>query len=165
MKRLACASVAFIALAAATSAFAGSGNPASDTATASATVISPLTVTKVDDLVFGKVVQPTAGSGTATIAASSGATIVLSGLTAPSAQGTKPAHFTISGDSTTAWTAALTAPATLSGAVSGTIGFAATTSTLTGSPTNFYVGGTITVSETSTPQTYSGTLTLTATYN
>jgi len=163
MKLVAYAAVAVFAFAA-TSAFAGSGNPASDSATASATVISPLTVTKVDDLVFGKVVQPTTGSGTAAIAASSGAQIQLTGLTAPTAQGTKPAHFTISGDNTTAWTASLSAPTTLANG-SATIPFTATTSTLTGSPADVYVGGSITVSNSTTPQTYSGTLTLTATYN
>lgn len=164
MKLVAFAAVAIFAVAGATSAFAGSGNPASDSATASATVISPLTVTKVDDLVFGKVVQPSTGSGTAAIAASSGSQIVLSGLTAPTAQGTKPAHFTISGDNTTAWTASLAAPSTLANGAA-TIGFSATSSTLTGSPSDVYVGGTITVTSSTTPQTYTGTLTLTATYN
>ncbi len=164
MKVLACVAVSLFVLAGATSAFAGVGNPASDTATASATVISPLTVTKVDDLVFGKVVQPTTGSGTASIAASSGSQIQLSGLTAPTAQGTKPAHFTVSGDNTTAWTAALTAPTTLTNG-SDSIAFTASTSTLTSSPKDVYVGGTITVTNTTTPQLYTGTLTVTATYN
>jgi hypothetical protein len=165
MKKLLGAVSALALIGAAAPALAGSGNPASDTAQASATVVAPLTVTKVDDLVFGKVVQPTSGSGTATIAALSGATASLTGLTAPSGQTTNPAKFTITGDATTTWTASVSTLSTLSDGASHTIPIVLSNSTLTGSPATVYVGGQITVASTDTPATYTGSITVSANYN
>ncbi len=164
MKYLMGAATAALVLGGASMAFAGSGNPASDSATASATVISPLTVTKLSDLQFGKIVEPASGSGTASVAATSGGALTMSGVTAPGGQTVTSAHFTVTGDSTTAWTAAVAAPATLtSGANS--IPFAVSNSTLTGSPAEVYVGGQITVASTAVPATYTGTITVSAQYN
>lgn len=162
MRYLIGAASAALVLASASMAFAGSGNPASDVGSATATVISPLTVTHVDDLVFGKIVQ---AAGTATIAASSGASVQLSGLTAPGGQTTKPAKFTVTGDGTSAWTATVSPLTSLSDGASHTLGFAETTSTLTGSPANVYVGGTLTILATSTPASYTGSITVSASYD
>ena len=158
------AACAALVLGGASMAFAGSGNPASDTAQASATVISPLTVTKQADLAFGKIVEPTSGSGTASVAANSGGALTLSGVTAPGGQTVTAAHFTVTGDGTTAWTASVTAPTSLTSG-GNSIPFAVSTSTLTGSPADVYVGGTITVASTTVPATYTGTITVSAQYN
>lgn len=152
-------------------------NTDSETATGTITILQPLTLTKNDDLVFGRVVRPTSGDGHAIIAASAGAqTSGTGGAVALDTSSTKPAKFTIDGEGgasvnvtippsfnmTGPGTAIavqtshdLTTPAAT--LLSGSLGSAGSKA--------FYVGGDATIPSGQASGNYSGTFSVTVTYN
>ena len=174
-RKLLLATAAVATLAAASSANAQASGSAS--ASASVTLIEPLKIQKIDDMAFGTV---TRGVGTISIAASSGAQAsATTGAGAPvilasSLSGTKPAHFTITGQNAQAisWTGTSTTVqlGTLTNAMS--LVYPWGTATLTGAPSampsatyELYVGGSQALAAGDTAGTYSGTFTVQVAYN
>lgn len=142
-----------------------------DSATASATVAAPITVTKDTDLLFGDI-APTASAGVVTMtpagSISSDANTELLGGT------TSAASFDITGEASTAFTASVDATATLNG--SGTAAGESMTVTLSndvpGSPAldgsgvaTINVGGALAVGANQVAGPYSGTFDVTVSYN
>jgi Domain of unknown function (DUF4402) len=158
-------------LAAATLAFAGvagvanadTGNPASDTATATVNVIDPITVTQVDDLDFGNITNVGGGTVTVTTAGARSQTTGV-GLVA----GThSAASFNITAATSYVYNLANSGPVNLDGpgldeAV--LVLSHAGTGTGTGSAVATPVGGTLTFGADDDPGVYTGTFSLTATY-
>ena len=166
-----CALVALISSAAAVPALA-----ASDTGTATVTILRPLTVTKNTDLKFGTVVEPAAGSATVTIDTTGTRTTTL--VVGGAAVGVS--DFTVAGEDGQAVTVSV--PATFP--INNTSGPGSLTVTTTGNTTNVgshnlaggtglgsggtldvKVGGQITVLNTTNSGLYSGTFTVSASYN
>ena len=152
---------------------------ASDTATATAVVLTPMTITKNTDLVFGNLV---AGNGIVTVATDdtrtkAGGTVLPSGVTATAAKftigGTAGQGYSISyagtdtdltsGSDTMAFTyfAEALDAATPSGATSGQ----PATFTPAGATSYLYVGGTVTVGPSQPAGTYTGSVIVTVDYN
>jgi hypothetical protein len=152
--------------------FAGTASAQSSataTATASATIICPIHIVKNADLNFGNVV---AGTGTATIAATSGATDVYSNPQlnpGPTNLGTQtPASFTVTGQSGYTYSRIQSA---VTGAIAANLVLnnvpavaPATAGTLTGGTDTFYVGGVLTVTGLAAGN-YTGTFDETVAYN
>jgi hypothetical protein len=146
---------------------------ASTTGSASAVIVSPISVTAGATLNFGTIDPGTAGgtvvvdtTGTATY---SGVTNVPSGAATPAA-GT----FTIGGDSTLSYNVSFTAGSVTSGANSMTVDTFTSSSTnsgstmpyaLTGGSDTLTVGGKLTVGASQAAGTYTGTYTVTVVYN
>ncbi len=177
MRRLILAASA-IALATAFAAPALAQSSASTTGSGSITVLRPITVTKNADLRFGTVVRPATGSGTAVVAAATGARTVTGGVVGLTSGDTpQAAQFTVDGEGGSS--VSITVPATFtltSGAASLTV---TTSNNLTGAANAqtlsnalgaagtlvFRVGGSVPVASTSATGLYTGTLTVTAAYN
>jgi spore coat protein U-like protein len=141
---------------------------ASGTADVTATVVTPLTVTKVNDLAFGKF---SAGAGTVVISAETGArtqtgTVTLQGGT------TGRATFSLSGQDGLAYTATLEAATiTLSGSgdtpptMLAVLSMHNDTGTFDEVAITLGVGGTLNVAENQAADTYDGTLSVTVNYD
>jgi hypothetical protein len=147
---------------------------ASDTGTATVTILRPITVTKNTDLRFGTVVEPSSGSATVRIDATGARTTTLD--VGGAAFGVS--DFTVAGEGGQA--VAVSVPATFpinKGPDSLTVTTTAAGDTLnTGAQTlsgslgspgvlDVRVGGQITVQSTTNSGTYSGVFTVTASYN
>jgi succinate dehydrogenase/fumarate reductase flavoprotein subunit len=151
----------------ATSAFAS--GTASATANASVTVLSPTTITKTQDLVFGTVIRPTTTNTTIAMDANGNVTAT-GGNGSIVSSTTSAAKFNITVQAATTYTLASTlsfaqaglinvapgAPAATTGAV-GTIAAAGTQ--------EIRYGGQFDVTPATTAQAYTGTLSVTVTYN
>jgi len=141
------------------------GNTSTATGSASAIVVAPLTLTHTTGaaLNFGKF---TTGAGTVVItaagaqSATGGVNIVTGGAPAADA-------FKVAGDSNRTFTITTTNSTVANGAV--TMAFTTTPSAATGTlvagAANFTVGGTLTAVGTEGPGTYSGSYSVTVTYN
>ena len=141
------------------------GNTSTATGSASAIVVAPLTLTHTAGaaLNFGKF---TTGAGTVVItptggqSATGGVNIVTGGSPAADA-------FTVAGDSTRTFTIATTNSTVANGAT--TMAFTTTPSAATGTlvagAASFTVGGTLTAVGTEGAGTYTGTYSVTVTYN
>jgi len=147
-----------------TSAFAA-GNTSTASGSASATVVTPLTLTHTSgaSLNFGKF---TTGAGTVVITAAgvqsaTGAVNIVSGGT-PTADA-----FTVAGDTTRTFAISTTNSTVVNG--SNTITFTTTpsaaTGTLSAGAASFTVGGTLTLLGTEPAGAYTGTYSATVTYN
>lgn len=142
---------------------------ASATATASVTLLQPITLEKVLDMKFGSVMRPTnANTNTVTVSAAGARTISGSGNGGLVGTVSQQAQFKVSGEG--ASNISVTVPATF------TMGpFTVTTSgiypTVIGGAYGSQgtamvnVGGAYTMSSAATPGTYTGTLTVTVSYN
>jgi len=144
---------------------------ASATGTATATIVTPIGITAGANLQFGNMLS-SAVAGTATVAATSSATAVYgSGVSAAGTGGTSNAGtFSITGSTGVAYTLTVPASVTLnSGANSMTAtlngSIANGTNTLSASPTTLYVGGVLSVGANQAAGSYSGTYSVTVTYN
>lgn len=103
-------------------------NTATGTATASATILTPITIVKVTDLNFGNIASGTAGTVVMTAAGVRTAT----GPVLPAVPGTvTAASFTISGEATKTYTVTLPTTISLAGPSSSTM----TVTTFTSNPT------------------------------
>ncbi|HXA39758.1 MAG TPA: DUF4402 domain-containing protein [Phenylobacterium sp.] len=143
----------------------------SATANATATVISPTTITKTQDMNFGTVVRPTSG-GTNTVTLDANNTVTMTGpgngsvVTSP----TTSAKFNIAVQTATNYTLAQTLTFTQSGLTNITPGTAvATTGTLGTIAANgaqeIRYGGSFDIGIATPIQNYTGTLSVTVTYN
>jgi len=149
---------------------------ASDTGTATVTILRPLTVTKNTDLKFGTVVEPSSGSADVTISAAGARTTTLDVGGAAFGAST----FTVAGEDGQA----VTVSAPTSFAIANQNGPGSLTVTTTGNTSNtgaqtlaggtglgsggtllVSVGGKITVLSTTASGLYSGTFTVSASYN
>jgi hypothetical protein len=150
----------------ATGAFAGT---TSATANATVTVISPTSVTKTQDMVFGTLVRPTSGTTTFTLDSSDHVT-ASGGDGSVIASTTSSAKFNIFSTSLINYTLAPSLSFTQPGLTNVAVGAVATTN---GTPGQVPAGGTqeirygasFDVGIATTPQNYTGTLTVIVTYN
>lgn len=142
-------------------------NTSTATATGTTTIIKPITIAKNTDLAFGRIVRPTTGAGTVTMA-NTADTVAAAGGAVALASTTTRAKFTIAGES--ASTATLTVPATLtltSGANNLLVTLAPDQTsplTLAATDTILYVGGSFPVSNTTASGAYTGTFDVTVAY-
>ncbi|MES2140861.1 MAG: DUF4402 domain-containing protein [Bacteroidota bacterium] len=146
---------------------------ASATATASATIITPIAITKTVDMNFGNAAVQ-AGTGGTIVLTPAGTRTVTGGVTLPNVTGTvSSASFNVTGEGTSTYSITLpVAPLTItSGINTMTVStFTSTptpTGTLTAGAQTLLVGGTLNVSAAQAPGTYlSGTpFTVTVNYN
>jgi hypothetical protein len=140
-----------------------------DAASSSVTIIQPISMTKIDDLVFGTVVRPTASQSTITIAAADG-TFNYSGARINASAAPTRARFNVTGE--TGYTANFNADATVTlddggagDAIVVTLTESATTATLTGGAATFYVGGSFTLPSGQLSGVYTGNFNATVSYN
>ena len=156
--------IALVAAVGVLAGFSGAAHAAQGTASATATILSPITVTKTADLAFGKIIAG-ASSGTVTISPAGsltcGAALTCSGTTAAAA-------FNVSGSSSEVVTISPDASVTLtSGANSMTAALNASASTLTLNASgagSFTVGGVLTVGASQSAGSYSGNFNVTVNY-
>ncbi len=172
MKKLLAVVVLATGLFGATSAFAQAS--ASTSASGSVTLIRPITITKTADLEFGRVVKPTAGTGTVSMTNASDATSAGSGAVTLAGITTSRAKFTIDGEG--AQLVNLTVPASFS-IGNGTDSITVTTTNNLGASTtlsgalggagtaSLNVGGSFNVPFAISTGLYTGTLNVTAAYN
>lgn len=139
------------------------------TATASATIISPIAISKTADLSFGNI-APGASGGNATVS-NAGVRSLSGTLTGPST-GITAAGFTVTGLSGASFTITLPASVTLtSGANSMTLDTwdnalgAGPNYTLTGGSISFGLGGVLHVAAAQVAGSYSGSFNVTVGYN
>jgi AICAR transformylase/IMP cyclohydrolase PurH len=140
------------------------------TANATVTVVSPTTITKDQDMVFGTVVRPTTGTNTITLGTNDAVTLSGAGNGSVVASTTSAARFTIASQAAITYTLAPTltfvqtglnniavsAPAVLTG----TLGSVSANGTQ-----DIKYGAAFDIGVATTPQNYTGTLTVVVTYN
>jgi hypothetical protein len=144
----------------------------SATATATATIITPIGIANNADLSFGNIaVNPTAAGGSVTLPASiNPARTVTGGVTLPTISGTvQAAKFTVTGSGSTAYSISIPAISLSNGTNSMALvpncSTSLTTGALSGGTETFYVGGVLTVGATQAVGAYTGTVTVTVNYN
>ena len=151
-------------------------NSATATANSSITVYQPISIVKDADLVFGRVVRPSVGTGPGSVTiANSGARSVAGGVIGLTST-TSAAGFTVTGEG--ASLVAISIPATfqlMNGAVPLTVtttndlatpASTALNGSLGGTGTkSFNVGGSVPITDTTASGAYTGSFMVTATYN
>jgi hypothetical protein len=161
-------------------------NTSSASATVSASIIQPISITKVSNLSFGTIARPASGSSTITLANNTGTNpvSVTSGTAAVVTQGTR-GEFTVTGDEgrqyvisgsgTSAFnlthtnaTDTISFTPTFSANGAGLSGLTGTLSGVLGDfgegSQSLYAGGSFSVTNTTVTGAYSGTMNLTVTY-
>jgi len=156
---------------------ASAQNSASVSATASARIIRPITLTKNADLEFGNIISPTTGSATLTIKQNN-TPAYSNPATKPGSQTgvQNPAQFTMTGEPT--FTYNITSSPAIGGSLiltDGSVAAGHTATAVIGNPTDatgtnlsnpvadvtgtstFYVGGVLTITSTNVPGSYSNT--------
>ena len=141
----------------------------SATANATVTVIAPTSITKTQDMVFGTLVRPTTSATTFTLDSSDHVT-ALGGNGSVIASATSSAKFNIFSTSAIVYTLTPTLTFTQPGLTNITVGAVATTN---GTPGQVAAGGTqeirygasFDVGIATTPQNYTGALSVLVTYN
>jgi hypothetical protein len=144
---------------------------ATQSTTASATIVQPITLAKDSDLAFGTVVKPTSGTNTITIDETAGTRTKSGGGDAALATSTTSrAAFTVGGES--GQTFSITVPSTATMTRSGgsetlTVNLVktGTSGTLSGGAATFGVGGNFDVASTTVSGAYSGAFNVTVAYN
>ena len=147
--------------------------PASDTATTSATVVTPIAIVDAQNLNFGEFAAGTGGTVVLTTGGAASATgdVVLTGGTATAAQftvtGQADASFSIgiADDDLTHTDNVTTMALATTHDLDGTSQDNPASGTLTSGTQTIYVGGTLTVGNAQTTGVYSGTITATVNYN
>ena len=152
---------------------ASGGPTASGTGRFLATVIRSIAISKLSDLVFGRVATPASGSGTVTIDATTGAQSSTNGIATFASPAPSRAAFSVTGEGGQAFS--VTAPASF--VMTGPQTLTVTTATsVTGSPLlsgslgsagsfTFGVGGSAPISSTTLNGDYAGSFTVTVAYN
>jgi hypothetical protein len=148
---------------------------ASADATASATIVAPLTITKDVDMNFGNIAVGASAGGTVTLPPSSGTPIrsLTGSITLPVVTGTVvAAKFIITGEGTSVYDITLPADGVVSLTGPGTAmpvdDFTSTPSTqgqLTAGTQDLYVGATLTVAASQAAGLYTGTFSVSVNYN
>lgn len=152
-------------------ALAAPGGSATMTGTASATIITPISIVATAPLRFGVMAQPTA-AGTVTVstagAVSTGGGMVGNTAIAQGSAGPQAGKFRVSGEPGRQFFVTLPLAATVNRSGASMIITLFTVGALTGSPVgtlDIAVGGTLTVGAAQPVGTYSGTYQITASYN
>lgn len=141
-----------------------SAQAADATGAATATIIAPITITKVADLSFGTI-APSASSGTVTIA-NGGARTGDANVDLLSTDAGNAAQFTVGGQGTSAFSTSIpTINLTGTGANMPVTFTNDAPSALTGGAATINVGGQLTVGANQAADSYSGTFTVTVAYN
>ena len=154
---------------------AAAGNDGSLTGTAVANVVRSLSLSENSALSFGAMVRPSSGSSTVTIDATTGArafTGAAVGIAAPAAT---RATYTVTGEGARAVSITVPTTITLTRSGGGTLTIT-TTKTFSGTPSlsgstgadgsySFGVGGSMPITSSTSPGSYTGAFTITATYN
>ena len=147
---------------------------ATASATGSATIIQPISITKTADLGFGTIVKPTTGAATVTVATTgNGRTVTGGGAVAADANGVSSASFTVYGEGNSA--ISVTVPGSFS-MTAGTNSLMVTTSNtgVTGNLSNAIgtqgsfvvgVGGQFTLQTDTASGAYQGSLLVSVAYN
>lgn len=161
----------------ATAGAAHAQSTASATGSGSITIIRPLTLTKNADLRFGTVVRPASGAGTAVVSAA-GARNVTGGVVGLTSGDTpQAAQFTVDGEG--GQSISISVPATFTIANGSDTLTVTTANNISGSAAaqtlsnalgsagslSFRVGGSVPVASTAPTGLYTGTFTVTASYN
>ena len=148
-------------------AFGSEAKAASTTGTATANIVTPISIAKVNDLAFGSI-APTSSAGTVTISPAG----VLSSSNVTTLTSTRTAgSFTVSGQDNCAYTITLPANGvvTLSGPAGSTAmavsDFTSSAGTITAGSAAVYVGATLAVGANQATGLYTGTFNVTAAYN
>ena len=153
----------------ATSAFAGGS--VTGTANASATVLSPVSITKTQDLLFGQVVRPSnASSNTVTLDTNNAVTVTGAGNGSVVSSTTSSAKFNITAPAATTYTTVQSLVFTQAGltniAASAPVAETGTLGTIpAGGVQAIDYGGQFDMSAATTAQAYTGTLSVTVNYN
>jgi hypothetical protein len=139
-------------------------------ASAAGSVLSPVTITKTQNLVFGSVVRPNTGNNTITLDTSDAVTKTGAGDGTIVNSLTSSAKFDVIGPAGQVYTTGQTLAFTQVGLTGITAGLpAATTGTVGTIPASgsqeLRYGGAFTMSPATTAQAYTGTLTVTINYN
>ena len=142
------------------------------TANATLTVLSPTTLSKTQDMVFGQIVRPSSGSNTVTLDTSDTVTISGAGNGSVVASTTSSAKFNVVSAAATTFTTTQTLTFAQAGltniapsapvATSGTLG---TISGANGGSQEIRYGGQFDITAATAAQNYTGTLTVTVNYN
>ncbi|THD65402.1 DUF4402 domain-containing protein [Phenylobacterium sp.] len=138
-----------------------------------ATIIRSIAISKLSDLVFGRVATPPTGSGTVVIDPSTGARSSSNGVATFASPVPSRAAFNVSGEGGQAFSVTVPASFVMSGPQSMTV---TTSSSVTGTPLlsgslgsagsfTFGVGGSAPISSTTPNGDYSGSFTVTVAYN
>lgn len=154
----------------------GGGGAGSASTTATANVFRAITISKTADIAFGKIVQPSTGSGTVSLTAAGARTVTGTGAFAFASPSPTAAAFSVSGEGGQAITVSIpTSFPMTSGANSLTVTTVSTgggVQTLNSSlgnagtpPTAITVGGSFPFSSTTPTGSYSGTVSVTVQYN
>ena len=167
-KLLLAGGAAIVATAMASSAFAQAS--ATTSASASITVFQPITITKVTDLAFGRVIRTSSTPTVYAVAAANGATSVTGGNGIFTSGGGTPgrATFTVNGEGGQAFNI-VSDPTVVANGNTINLVTSAATGTLSGTlgsagSTTFGVGGNVTLSSTSPTGVSSGSFNVTVTY-
>lgn len=156
----------------ASSAFA-QVNTATQSTAGSATIIQPISLAVASSLSFGTVVRPSSGSGSVVISNTGGVTTTGGAVVLASSTTSYPTY-TVGGEGGQAYTVTFPATMTLTGPSASTItvslthsAFAANLSGALGSAgtATFTAGGTLPLTSTSTTGAYTGSYSVTVTYN
>jgi len=168
--------IGLVAAAAAALASAATGALAAGsvtaTAPASVTVLSPFNITKTQDMLFGTVVRPSTGTTTITLDSNDAVSFVNTGGGNGSlvSSTTSSARFSLVGTATTTYTLSQSLAFTQVG-LTGVSASTATASSGTlgtlpaGGTQEIRYGGQFTMAAATTPQLYTGTLSVTVNYN
>ncbi len=159
--------LAALAALAPASAFAASGNTSTATGSATATVVAPIVLTHSSGaaLSFGKF---TTGTGGTVVVSAAGVASVTGDVGLVPGSTSAADTFTVAGDGNRSFSIATTGGTVTSGSnsMSFTTTPSASSATLSaGGSATFKVGGTLTVSGTTAPGSYSGTYSATVAYN
>lgn len=138
-----------------------------------ATVIRSIAISKISDLVFGRVATPASGSGTVTIDPNTGAQSSTNGVATFASPAPSRAAFNVTGEGGQAFSVTVPATFQMTGPQTMTV---TTTSSVTGAPLlsgalgsagsfTFGVGGTAPISSTTLNGDYTGSFTVTVAYN
>lgn len=154
----------------------GVGGSGSGSSSATANVFRAVTITKTSDIVFGKIVKPSTGTGSVSLTASGVRSVTGTGSFAFASPMPTSATFSVSGEGAQAITVTIPTSFTMtSGANTLTVTTVSTgggVQTLSGTlgnsgspPTAITVGGSFPISSTTPSGTYSGTFNVTVQYN
>jgi hypothetical protein len=174
MKKTLAIALAVAGLSTSGAAFAQSADTSSTTATSSVTIIRPLTINKIDDLVFGRIVQPRSGTGTVAMTAASDTLTAGAGAVALGGTTPKRAKFTVTGEAAQVVNVTKDATVTMSNGTdsipvtlnwdtgasftfTGTVGASATK--------DIYAGGNFSVDSALSSGAYTGTFNISVAYN
>jgi spore coat protein U-like protein len=162
-------------------AFSGGASAANNaSATATATVVAPIAITKATDLSFGSF-YPGATSGTVNVNTNNARTVTGGVQTASGGAAATAAKFDVVGGGTSTYTIAYSTGVTLTSVTPGTTPMALTqvsdltgaggattlaaTGALTGGTQSIYIGGSLAVAADQVAGVYTGTITATVAYN